>query len=411
MNAGPGALLRLPGGRRYLAAAALAAVGSGMYFVAVAWYLFQSQGSTMAVGWAFIAATLPGLLLSPVVGVLLDRWRPLRICVGADVARGLLLLALAAVMSAGLLQAWHVYVAGFLVALCDNFFQPAVAALVRDMVTKERVLQANIAGSMAVQIGTLAGAGLGGFAIALFGTELVVAFNGLAFLVSALLIGAIGGLVATPPAAADSGPSTGVISSFGRALRETPARAFLLVIVVQQVLAYLTVFICNTLLPGFVARELQAGAEAFGLIDAGWGLGALAGGLLLNRLLKSLPAARVGAGCLLVFGAALVGLAAAGNAWQAAAAYVLLGCLGVALRVNADTQIVRLCDPAHFGKIKSGVVMLVSWTSLVTYAAVGWAGDHFSIRTLYAATATVVLSTALAMLVGRRRAAWRSALS
>ncbi len=405
-------VLRLPDGRKYLAAAALAAIGSGMYFVAVSWYLFQTQGSTMAIGWAFIATTLPGLVLSPVVGVLVDRWNPRHVCAAADLVRCLVLLALAGGMAAGSLQPMHIYAAGFLVALCDNFFQPAVAAMVRDMVSKAHVLQANIVGSMAIQIGTLVGASLGGFAIAAFGTDVVVAINAGAFGISALLIFRIRQAAVRHALPAGPRPApAGVLAEFGQALREAPHRAVLLVVALQQVLAYLTVFVCNTLLPGFVVRDLQAGAEAFGLIDAGWGLGALAGGLLLNLLLQRLTAARVGAGCLLFFGLALCALAMAQTAWHAAAAYVVLGCLGVALRIHADTQIVRLVDPAHFGKIKSGVVMLVSWASLATYAAVGWAGDQFSSRGIYLAVALPVLAAALLMLARPRHPTWRSALS
>ena len=69
MTSSLGVVMRLPEYRKYFAAAVLAAIGSGMYFVAVSWYLFKTSGSTMAIGWAFIATTLPGLLLSPIVGV------------------------------------------------------------------------------------------------------------------------------------------------------------------------------------------------------------------------------------------------------------------------------------------------------------------------------------------------------
>lgn len=405
------AVMRLPEYRKYFAAALLAAIGSGMYFVAIAWYLFQISGSTLAVGWSFIATALPGLLLSPIVGVLLDRWNPRLVCAAADLLRAAILLLLALGMATGQLQAMHVYVASFFIALGDNFFQPAVGALVRDVVSKDKLLSANIVGSMAIQVGLLLGASLGGFAVAMFGTEMVVSLNAATFLASALLIF----WVRYQPARAAAGdapraPAGSVLAQFRRAVEETPQRAFLMTMALQQVLAYLTVFLCNTLLPGFVARELQAGAQGYGLIDAGWGLGAMCGGLLLGALLRRAAADRVGAACLAAFGLALAGLAAAPSVGHAAAAYVVLGCLGVMLRINGDTEIARHVDPAHFGKIKSGVVMIVSWSSLIVYATVGYLGDAISARSIYLAAAGFILLCGLLMLGWRHKAAVQPAL-
>ncbi len=407
-----GLVLRQREYRKYFIAALLAAIGSGMYFVAISWYLFKTSGSTMAIGWAFIATTLPGLLLSPVVGVLVDRWNPKHVCAAADLLRCAILLLLAAGMATGSLRPLHIYVASFFIALCDNFFQPAIGALIRDLVSKEKLLPANIVGSMASQVGTLLGASIGGFAVAALGTDTVVGINAVSFLASAVLLVWIQTAhrrtaVPLQPRAVDGG----VIAQFRRAVEETPQRAFLLMIALQQVLAYLTVFVCNTLLPSFVVRELKAGAEAFGLIDAGWGLGAIAGGLLLNMLRKRGSAARVGAACLVVFALGLVTLAAAQTAIHATLAYLVLGCLGVMLRINGDTEIAKTVAAAHFGKIKSGVVMIISWTSLGVYGLVGYLGDTVSSRYIYLALAGVTLTCGLLMLGRPSKPAVQPALS
>lgn len=396
-------MLRLPEYRKYFAAALLAAIGSGMYFVAVSWYLFKTSGSTLAIGWSFIATTLPGLLLSPVVGVLVDRWKSRHVCAAADVARAAILCAMALGMATGRLQPWHIYVASFFIALGDNFFSPAIGALVRDLVKKDKLLPANIVGSMAIQIGLLLGASVGGFAVAAFGTETVVALNAATFLASAALLMWVRYQPAASPAAAAPVVGENVLAQFRRAVHETPERSFLAVMVIQQLMAYLTVFMCNTLLPGFVVRELKAGAEGFGLIDAGWGLGALGGGLLLGALLKRGGALRVGALCLVALGLALAAFSAAQGVGHAAAVYAVLGGLGVMLRINGDTEIAKHVAPAHFGKIKSGVVMLVSWASLAVYALAGWLGDTVSARHLYLGMATLTVACGVLMLMRRRR--------
>jgi DHA3 family macrolide efflux protein-like MFS transporter len=396
--------------RKYFASALLAAVGNGMYFVAISWYLFNSGGLTMAIGWSLIAATLPGLLLSPVVGVLVDKWNAKHVCAMADLLRGIMLLLLAFGMGTGTLKPMHIYVATFFVALCDNFYQPAIGALVRNVVSKDNLLPANIVGSMASQIGTLVGASIGGFAIALFGTGTVVSINAGSFLLSAGLIMWIRHQAVDAPAPSPH-QENGVIAQFRRALQETPDRMYLLTMAGQQILAYLTVFICNTLLPGYVVKELHSGPEGFGLIDAGWGVGALLGGVLLSILVKRLQAARLGALGLLVFGLGLIALYAAQDAKQAALAYLMLGCFGAMIRVNGDTEILRIVDPSHFGKIKSGIIMMISWCSLIVYGAVGYLGDVVSARSIYLVVAGVVIFVGAFMLFRMRRPLARPALT
>lgn len=379
--------------RKYLGASLLAAVGSGMYFVAVSWYLFQTSGATMAIGWSLIASTLPGLLLSPLVGSLVDRWNPKHVCVAADLARGLTLLLVACGMASGLLKPEHIYVASFCVALCDNFFQPAVGALIRDVVSKEQLLPANIVGSMSIQIGMLVGASLGGIAVAFYGTATVVLINAAAFWVSAVLLAAIRYL---PRLAlrTDAGSGPGVVTKFWSVMRETPARSYLALMAAHQICAYLTVFLCNTLLPGFVTRDLGGGAQAFGLIDAGWGIGALLGGLTLHAALKHAKPSIAGAMGVAAFGVGMAFLGMAQNAWQAALCYAGLGCMGVMIRINADTAIASIAQRDHFGKIKSGIVMAISWCSLAVYGGVGWLGDQVSARIVYLGVALALVTAA-----------------
>lgn len=383
--------------RKYIAASILTAIGSGMYFVAISWYIYTTSGSAMAVGWVLIVSSLPGLLFSPWIGVLVDRWNVRSICIVADFVRALVLLFVAVSMCYGVLGLTAIYLATFLIALCEHFFQPAVGALIRDIVPKERLLEANVSSSMSMQIGLLIGASIGGFLVALFGTQYVVVINVISFSISGVLTLWINHTPAVKHPD-ESLVTTSAMKEFYDAIRYAIGARFVIRLAVQQMFIYLTLSVCNTLLPIFVDRELSAGAQGFGLIDAVWGVGAICGGFSLTFAVSKIHAEWFGVVGLGAISFLLFIFLTANSVPQAAAAYFLLGAFVVMIRVNSDTLIAIGVKPSQFGKVKSAISMFISYVSLITYAGVGYLGDIISVRWIYSILSAVVLCYTLGMI-------------
>jgi hypothetical protein len=68
------------------------------------------------------------------------------------------------------------------------------------------------------------------------------------------------------------------------------------------------------------------------------------------------------------------------------------------IRINGDTEIARTVDAAHFGKIKSGIIMMISWASLIVYGAIGYLADQVSVRNIYLSLGVLVTVCAVVML-------------
>lgn len=380
--------------RKYIAASILTAIGSGMYFVAISWYIYSTSGSAMAVGWVLIVSSLPGLLFSPWIGVLVDRWNVRSICIVSDFARALILMFVAASMYYEVLGLTSIYLATFLIALCENFFQPAVGALIRDIVPKERLLDANVSSSMSMQIGLLMGASIGGFLVALLGTQSVVFVNVISFSISGFLTLWIKHTPAIKHSV-DRSVTTSAIREFYDAIHYAIGTRFVIGLAIQQMFIYVTLSVCNTLLPIFVDRELSAGAQGFGLIDAVWGVGAICGGFSLTYIVKKIHAEWFGVVGLGAISLLLFIFLTANSVFQAAFAYFWLGAFVVMIRVNSDTLIAISVEPSHFGKVKAAISMLISYLSLIAYAGVGYLGDIISVRWIYLMLSVVILCSAL----------------
>lgn len=379
---------------KYVVAEVLTSVGTGMHFIAMSWFLYQKTGHVTSIALILIITTLPGLVLAPFIGVLVDRWSDQVICVVSDILRAVILSCLVLSMYLDVYVVETIYVTSFLVAICDIFFQPAVGALIRDISTKENLLHANIVSNMSMQIGTLCGASLGGIVVAQFGVMTAILLNVASFVVSAILTA----WIRRSPHAAAAAPVDEPLN-FRKALRDTlhyvRKNRYIVWLAVVQMYGSLTLYVCNTLLPGFVARDLEGGSQAFGMIDAGWGAGALVGGLALAYVARRVGSQQITTiGPFVLVGAIGLFLTSHGPV-QALIGYFALGFIICIVRVSTSTVLAADVDRAYFGRVKSGITMFISYISLGAYGAVGYVGDRVSARYIFLALGAVILGGSL----------------
>src|SRR5437899_1828489 len=81
------ALFRLTGFRYYFAGMFISLFGTGMNFAGVTWYILAETNSTVKVSLITILVTLPGLVVPPFGGVLIDRVDRRWLGIGLDLGR------------------------------------------------------------------------------------------------------------------------------------------------------------------------------------------------------------------------------------------------------------------------------------------------------------------------------------
>jgi DHA3 family macrolide efflux protein-like MFS transporter len=118
---------------------ALSLVGSQVGGFALVWWLAQETGSATILATATLVAMLPGIVLGPFAGALVDRWNRRTVLIVADTAIALLSAWLAFLFWADAMQVWHVYAIMFARALGGAFHWPAMQASTSLMVPQEHL--------------------------------------------------------------------------------------------------------------------------------------------------------------------------------------------------------------------------------------------------------------------------------
>lgn len=287
-----------------------AAVGDELFRVVLGYVAVRTLGPEagyLAVAQA--AATLATLLLGARA---LDRAAPLRVMLGADLLRAAALAGLAlAWLAFGAPPAWALFAT--IVALGAGLaaFRPAMQAALPVLAGDRAMLPAaNALMDTTERLARLAGPGLLVLAAAVMAEVHFVTVNMATFLLSALAVLLIARTRAVP-AAGTGGESLLDAALRGvRAVRRHALLGFMLAVVGLQNGVWIAVYYLA--LPLHLERSFgTAGLPAFGTVIAAYGVGNLAGTLVLGNLgLPARPARRVFLGILL-FGAATMAMAGA----------------------------------------------------------------------------------------------------
>jgi DHA3 family tetracycline resistance protein-like MFS transporter len=286
-------------------------LGDGIYFVAIAWQVYELSNAPTALSVVGVAWTLPNVLLLLVGGVLSDRFDRRRLMIVSDVVRGLAIGSIAVLSLSGGLELWHLLVLVAVYGAGEALFVPAFQAIVPDIVPQEHLVQANsldtLMRPLAVQLG---GPALGGLMIAGFGTGVAFALDAATFAVSAVCLALMRSRPLPPREQAMSIRSG--LAEVGEGFRFVRAHRWLWGTLVAAGLALLLFYgPMEVLLPYVIKNDLEGSSKDFGYALAAVGVGAIGAALVMGQ--RPLPrrpftvmftAWAVGMACVAVWGLA-----------------------------------------------------------------------------------------------------------
>src|SRR5512141_2837154 len=182
-------------------------IGSGLTSFALGVWVLQKTGEITQYALISMFFVLPGVLLGPLAGTLIDRWDRRKTMFISDLGAGLSTLSIAVVYLLGGLQVWYIYLAVFVSGAFGSLRMPSIQAAMTQMIPHKNLGRAS--GMMEiVQIGQflIAPAVAGGLMgkIGLTGV-IMIDFSSFLFAISVLLFVRIPRAEATAEGRAGSG--------------------------------------------------------------------------------------------------------------------------------------------------------------------------------------------------------------
>jgi len=247
----------------------------------------QLTGSTIHIGLTVVAFTLPGVIFSPLAGVVADRLPKKWVMVASNTSRVVVALGYVVVLTAvkGPWRLVPIYMLTFLMSTLSQFFAPAEAAMIPLLVGEKRLIAANALFSLTMVLSQMLG-------LVFLGPIMVkVARPAGGFIaISAMYLGAALLVALLPsdrhqlrPRSAAPSPWQQMWSEFREGLSFVGTQPAIKAAITQLVMIMTLVMIMAMLMPGYAARVLGMSAEDVVVVFAPVGVGMLIATGLVGR--------------------------------------------------------------------------------------------------------------------------------
>ena len=264
--------------------------GTWMQMVAQNLLVLQLTGSVTMTGLSLSAQAAPGLLFGFIGGAIADRYPRRLVAAIGQIALAALAFATASLAALGFLNVAVVMVLGVLSGIVATADGPAAALLGNELVPREDVASAIAVGSVASNVGRLAGTALAGVTIAAAGISAAYVANGLSFLLVAASIPFLrrasrSEVLAEPETAVETAaPADPSAEGFRGGLRYLTRDTALLTLVAVGLISNLLGRNYTMSMAALVTGPLAGNANSFGQVGTALAVGGVVGGLLAGRL-------------------------------------------------------------------------------------------------------------------------------
>jgi MFS family permease len=348
---------RNPALARLLIGEFVSGIGDWLYLVAILVLVYADSNSPVLLGIVGAARILPFVLLSVPAGIAADRFDRRMVLLVTDVARGVLMIVLAAAVLLGAPTLLIVAVS-VLAACFATFFGPAIAALLPMLVDERDLGPANSAWATLDNVAFIIGPALAGVLLAVGGLEIAFLLNAVSFGIVAVVLWRLPVMTAAAPIVEPDAAEVAPSSPGWRDLLRPLAGPFILdstTSIVGGGLGVLTVVIA--------VDVLGAGEAGTGYLNAATGVGGVVAGVLGGALL----ARRLGVPLLIGGVAGGIGLAWLAVAGDLPVAMLAMGIAvaGLLLLDVVNTTLIQRIVPDELRGRAMGVLQT---TSAVLYS-------------------------------------------
>ena len=369
---------------------ALSLIGSGLASFSVIWWITEKTGSSTILATLAVASLLPGILLGPIAGALVDQFDRKWIMIISDAVSALLALLLVALFWTSSIQLWHICVINILRALAGAFQFPAVQSSTSLMVPKEQL--ARVAGlNQALQgMSMVAIPPLGALLLSVLPVHMILGIDVLTAVVAISLLFSI-----HIPQSISHQSITGVpmkVWQDMRAgfafLREWPALINIMCIAALLNMVLIPAF---TLVPILVTQHFHGSAFQLGWINAAYGFGIIGGGVLLGvwggfkrRIFTSLLGL-AGLG----IGSFIIGTSPRDAYWMAVTGMALVGIMNALANGPFFAVLQSVVPPTMQGRVFTVLMSISMSAAPIGLAVAGPLADRLGVQIWYVLSALI----------------------
>jgi MFS family permease len=339
----------------------LSNLGSSFTQFALPLLIFKLTGSALNLGLATAATFLPYLLFGLLIGAWVDRVDRKRLMIGTDVLRALVIALIPFLAALHVLTVWWIYGLGFISSTLTIFFTSAEFAAIPSLVAHDDLVTANGRIQASYAAASVVGPLLAGVLVAMMPIQMVLLFDALSFLVSALSLVLVG-------TSFNAGNGEGRIATSIRQDVVEGLRYVLSHPVLRNISAMMALvnFVGSTTgaeLVLFAKHRLAASDSQVAWLYSAGSVGVVVLSLAAGRLRRRWPFSKVALSALMLDGLLTVALAATHWFWGALFLWALVSGLGILFNINTGSLRQAIVPNHMLGRVIS-IAGVLAWSAI-----------------------------------------------
>jgi len=323
------------------------------------WLVYHMTGSALLLGVVGFAGQIPTLILSPVAGVLTDRWSRYKVLLITQIVSLVQASVLACLCLAGVIQIWEIVALSAILGCTNAFDVPARHSFVIDMVENKE----DLGNAIALNSLMFNGARLIGPSIA--GVMLASTSEGVCFLLNAVsyIFVIISLMRMRLHFTQTHKKEERILKELGEGFRYTfgfaPIKHLLILLSISSLMG----MSYSVLMPVFAKEVLHGGSHTYGFLMGAAGFGALMGALFLASRKSVLKLGRIVPASAILFGSALLGLSFSRLFPLSLVLMIFIG-LGMMMQTAASNTILQtITDDDKRGRVMGFYSMSIMGTA------------------------------------------------
>ena len=350
-------------------------IGFGFNVISISWLVLEETNSEFALGKILATSTAPGLFLALFAGVIIDQVNRKWLLVSLDIFRMIVVFAFLITIKIDSFQLVYIYPFVILMGLGNSLFWPTAQAFVQEIVDEKEYFSANALLSASYQVGSILGAGIGGFIVHYYNPIFALWINAFAYLISAIFIG-----LAPFKRSIKSVTKENILKSLSKGFSFLKDRKDVLFLGLTTILSDVAIWGSLSVLTISISKEIfNKGTWGYGLMDGFYGLGALLSTVIIAWLITKLGRKR----SLLIFylTAAFMCIIApkVSTVYLASFAYFFMGLNNNSARIIIRTIFMENIPNLIMGRVQTIFGVYTRTMVLVSTLLAGWLVENHSI--------------------------------
>ncbi|WP_205526800.1 MFS transporter [Bombilactobacillus bombi] len=270
--------------RNFFFADIISGFGVGLTTVGANWYVLQSTQSNKLVGMYLTINVLAGFLMSPLAGILTDKFSRKNVILWTFLGRVLPMILIAIIINSYGFSMLSMYGLAILTGAGWITYMAASRSYIQSILPNKLLGTANSFIEVSLQVGMFSAGAISGIILKYTGFLVILIINIIMFIIASLLIFLI------KENDTVSNESRQNSTNFITGIKYILNHKMILSIGIISILPLIVTQLFNVSSPDYVSTILKTSSVIYGFVDMGYGIGGLVAGLvtglLINKYIK-----------------------------------------------------------------------------------------------------------------------------